>query len=258
MTTNSSSAQFGSRLDRHAVLRAHAFFKGLAENIVNELATRAIVRQLDKSAVLFRKGDAGTALFAVLSGGIRISVPSAEGSEAVFNLMLPGDIFGEVAVLDGSPRSADAVAIELSTVMVLERRDFMPLLRAHPDLALRFIEILCRRLRQTSEQVEDIVFLDFPQRLAKTLLFLNERAAAVKASRGIRLTQRELSQMIGASREATNKQLRFWQKSGLLRVERGKIDVTKPQALADLVDWSEDREGGRGDGTRKDLSIRVT
>jgi CRP-like cAMP-binding protein len=217
------------------LLRAHPFFKGLGEAIVNELAPRAVMRQLDKGAVLFRKGDAGSALYAVVSGGIRIGVPSAEGSEAVFNLMLPGDIFGEMAVLDGAARSADAVAAETSTIMVLDRRDFVPLVRGNPDLALRLIEILCSRLRQTSEQVEDIVFLDFPKRLAKALLLLRERSPAGNASRGIHITQRELSNMIGASREATNKQLRSWQKRGLLHVARGKIDVMKPEALADFA-----------------------
>ena len=119
--------------------------------------------------------------------------------------------------------------------MVIDRREVIPVLRRYPELALRFIEILCSRIRHTSEQVEDIVFLDLSGRLAKALLFLHQKAAAESPQAKIRVTQREISQMIGASRESTNKQLRQWERARLLRIERGAIALLNPDKLADEI-----------------------
>lgn len=223
------------QVDRAAILRAHPFFRGLDPSIVNELGPRAVTKTIRKGAVLFRKGDQGSSLCVLVSGAMRVDTPSAGGRSAVFNLILPGEIFGEIAALDGGIRSADVVAIERSEVMIIDRREVIPVLRRYPELALRFIEILCSRIRHTSEQVEDIVFLDLSGRLAKTLLFLHQKAAAESSQAKIRVTQREISQMIGASRESTNKQLRQWERARLLRIERGAIALLNPDKLADEI-----------------------
>ena len=222
-------------LDRDAILRVHPFFRGLDPSIVNELGPRAVTRTLRKGAVLFRKGDQGSSLYVLVSGAMRVDAPSEAGRSAVFNLILPGEIFGEIAALDGGIRTADAVALERSEVMVIDRREVVPVLRRYPDLALRFIEILCGRVRRTSEQVEDIVFLDLAGRLAKALLFLHEKAAAESSQAKIRVTQREISQMVGASRESTNKQLRQWERAKLLRIERGAVVLLQRDKLADRI-----------------------
>lgn len=222
--------------DRHALLAAHPLFRGLDKSLVELLAPRAVIRKLTKGSVLFRKGDAGSALYAVVSGAIRISAPSGSGKDTALNLMVPGDVFGEIALLDGGPRSADATAVEDCTVMIIERREFMPLLHAYPALGVRLIEILCARLRQTSEHLEDVVFLDIPKRLAKAILFLHERAGVPGEHGPIAITQSHLSEMVGASRESTNRQLRQWQKSGLIRLERGRMIVCRPHALAELAE----------------------
>jgi CRP-like cAMP-binding protein len=190
---------------------------------------------LQKGAVLFRKGDPGSSLYAVIRGAIRISAPSETGADAVLNLMIPGDVFGEVAMLDRGTRSADATAIESSDLLVMERRDFLPLLRSHPDLAIRVIEVLCARVRRTSEQIEDIMFLDLPNRLAKALLLLDMRSQG-DTEQQIHITQRELSQMIGASRESTNKQLRRWHRQNIIRIERARVAVLEPEALETIIE----------------------
>jgi CRP/FNR family transcriptional regulator, cyclic AMP receptor protein len=118
-------------------------------------------------------------------------------------------------------------------LIVIERRDFVPFLSGHPDVMLKFIEILCSRLRHTSEQVQDITFLNLPTRLAKTLLQLTgagEEGSAAKRKAAI--TQREISQMIGMSRESTNKQLRAWEKRGWIKLERGGVAILAPDKLA--------------------------
>jgi CRP/FNR family transcriptional regulator, cyclic AMP receptor protein len=220
-------------LERGAILRAHPFFKGLDPAIVHELGPRSVIRTFRKGAVLFRKGDQGSSLYVVVSGAVRVDAPSEGGRSAVFNVFIPGEIFGEIAALDGGLRTADATAIERSEVMVFDRREMIPLLRKYPEFSLRVIEILCARVRRASEQVEDIVFLDLAGRLAKVLLFLQHKTAAGASHPRIQVTQREISQMVGASRESTNKQLRQWQRAKLLRIERGSIVLLQVARLAE-------------------------
>jgi len=159
-------------------------------------------------------------------------VPSAEGKEAVLNVIHAGSVFGEIALLDGQPRTADAVAMEDCDLLVLERREFVPMLRQNPDLALRLMELLCARLRRTSEQVEDVMFLDLEGRLAKALLRLAREQGRDGATAAlVRITQRELGQIIGMSRESTNKALRDWQRRGWVRLVKGGVDLVDRTAL---------------------------
>ena len=221
--------------DKHALLRAHPFFKDLGEAVSDRLAPRIISTKVKKGAVIFRKGDIGSKLYAVRLGAVRISATSEQGKDAIFNLVIPGELFGEIAFLDGGQRTADAVAIDNCELMVIERRDFIPILRDDPEIAIRLINILCARLRRTSEQVEDIVFLGLPNRLAKVLLHLYQPSATALPSSKIHVTQREISQMIGVSRESANKQLQDWQRRKWLKLERGGIVIFAPDALRDLV-----------------------
>jgi len=118
--------------------------------------------------------------------------------------------------------------------MVIERRDFLDLVRSQPEIALKLMEVLCARLSHTYEQVEEVLFLDLPGRLAKTLLQLTEKPKVSEARR-VTITQREIGQMIGMSRESTNKQLRGWEDRNWVRLERGGIVVLKPDALAAIA-----------------------
>jgi CRP/FNR family cyclic AMP-dependent transcriptional regulator len=235
MAFRASDTTRSQSFDRRALLRAHPFFKNLDDSIIDRLAPRAITRKIKKGAVVFRKGETGSSFYVVCAGAVRISTPSEQGKDAIFNLIVPGEIFGEIALLDGGQRTADAVAIENGELMVIERRDFIPLLRDHPELAIRLIEILCGRLRRTSEQIEDIVFLGLPNRLAKVLLHLYRRFADDSPRTKIRITQREISQMIGVSRESANKQLQDWQRRKWLKLERGGVVILAPEALNKFI-----------------------
>jgi CRP/FNR family transcriptional regulator, cyclic AMP receptor protein len=228
---NSNSAGLA---DKKALLRSHPFFTGLDGQIVERLVPYALTRKVKRGTLLFRKGDAGSNLYAVCAGAVRVSAPSDQGKDAIFNLFVPGEIFGEVAFLDGGPRTADAVVIESGELMVIERRDFVPLLQAYPELALRLLEVLCGRLRRTSQQVEDIVFLGLEPRLAKALLHLYGHSSS-KASPKFKVTQRDISQLIGASRESVNKQLRSWQRRKWLKLERRGLVILAPDMLRRLV-----------------------
>ena len=144
-------------IDRHKLLAAHPFFNGFSRAIIDRLVSHAVTRRVKKGTVLFRKGDPGSSLYAVCAGLVRISVPSQQGQDAIFNLVPPGDLFGEIALLDGGARTADAVVIENSELMVIERRDFIPLVREYPDVAMKLIDVVCTRLRRTSVDTSTII-----------------------------------------------------------------------------------------------------
>jgi CRP/FNR family transcriptional regulator, cyclic AMP receptor protein len=218
--------------DKLSLLRNHPLFGDLPPAVIEHLGSYMKTRKVARGASIFAKGDPGTGLMGVLAGSVKVSVASAEGKDIVLNIFREGEIFGEIALLDGRPRTADATAMAPCELIVIERRDFVPFLSGHPDVMLKFIEILCSRLRRTSEQVQDVTFLNLPTRLAKTLLELTaSEAAGAAPRRKVAITQREISQIIGKSRESTNKQLRAWAKRGWIRLERGGVSVLAPDKL---------------------------
>jgi CRP/FNR family cyclic AMP-dependent transcriptional regulator len=222
-------------IEKLAILRHHPLFSGLDLAIIDRLASYAHVKNFPAGAVVFAKGDPGNSLFAVCAGTVKISNISSEGKSAVFNLINAKQVFGEIALLDGGPRTAEAVALSECVLMMIDRRDFIPLVKSEPELALRLIEVLCGRLRHTSEQVEDVIFLDLRTRLAKTLLWLASQAKPAPQASTVKITQREIGQIIGMSRESTNKQLREWEDQKWLRLERGGIAILAPDRLAEVA-----------------------
>jgi CRP/FNR family cyclic AMP-dependent transcriptional regulator len=239
MPFSQAGAPARSSFDKRALLRDHPLFGALGPEVLERLSAHAIPKKFSQGATIFTKGDPGTSLFAVSQGTVKISASSADGRDAVFNLVTEGAIFGEIALLDGRPRTADAIAVTDCELMVIERRDFVPLVESNPDVALKLIEMLCARLRQTTAQLEDIMFLDLPGRLARTLLRLAEGATSPQQGR-IVLTQREIGQIIGMSRESTNKQLRSWERRKWIKLERGGIVLLARDALATIANTVED------------------
>lgn len=226
--------------DKREILRNHQIFGGLRRDLLEQLSSRAVRRSVRSGTTLFTRGDPGTCLFAICSGTIRISAPSPSGRSAIFNLISDGAAFGEIALLDGLPRSADATAITDCELMVIERRDFVPLICEQPEIGLKLIEVLCGRLRQTTEQLEDVMFLDLSGRLAKTLLHLAKNSRPTPRGPRVTLTQGDIGKIIGISRESTNKQLRAWQDRNWLLLERGGIVILAPDALAEVASAADD------------------
>jgi CRP-like cAMP-binding protein len=221
--------------DKLALLRNHSLFGQLPPAVIEHLGSYMKRRTLPRGSTIFAKGDLGSGLMGVLAGSVKISVPSADGRDIVLNIIHEGEIFGEIALLDGHPRTADATAMTDCDLMVIERRDFIPFLRSQPDLTMQIIETLCARLRRTSEQVQDVTFLNLPTRLAKALLRLVADVEGPASTRKVTITQREISQIIGRSRESTNKQLRIWAKHGWIRLERGAVTVLHRDKLAEVA-----------------------
>src|SRR5215472_218564 len=226
------------------VLRQHPYFRDLAPEALDQLCRYAKHTVLKRGATLFAKDDPGTSLYGVISGTVKISVSSPEGRNAILNLIGPGGTFGEMSVLDGQPRSADATANTNCEIFVIDRRDFLPFVRSQPTLAMKFIELLCERVRRTSEQVEQVILQDLPGRLASALLGLTEKGKLDPESRTIVITQQEISEMVGMTRESINKQLRAWAVRNWVRLEHGAIVVLDASALRELAEAGASREGG--------------
>ncbi len=221
-----------------AILAEHFLLKHMPPDDLDRLAGFARRRSYQANEPIFVKGDPAAGMMAVVGGRVRIVTYSADGKEVVLNVINPGEVFGEIALIDGGERTADAVAMEPTELVVLDRRDFLPLLERNPELCIKLLKMMCQRVRATSEQIEDFSFLDLKARLAKRLVALSEshgEAAAEGVKIGMRLSQRELAAMMGTSREAVNKQLRAWQEEGLIIVKRGSITLLETARLRDIV-----------------------
>jgi CRP-like cAMP-binding protein len=222
--------------DKRAVLGKHQFFQGVATDIVERLASHARLANEPPGRVLFRKGDPGTGLLAVISGIVRISVPSGEGSEIVLNLVSNDQIFGEISLLDGGPRTADAVTATKCQLLILDRRDFVGVLHDHPSFAVRLLALVSTRLRQTSEQVEDMTFASPETRLAKALLRLADVQGVGESEQPlVSITQKALGWTVGLSRESTNKCLRDWEEAGYVALGKGACVIRQREALHRLA-----------------------
>src|ERR1700744_5487222 len=218
-----------------AVLRKHPIFCDLDADAFEQLCRYAKPATLRRGATIFSKGDPGNSLIAVIAGTVKISISSPDGRNAILNLIGPGEIFGEVAVLDGQARTADAIANTNCEIYVIDRREFLPFVKSQPALAMKFIELLCTRLRWTSDQVEQVILQDLPGRLASALIRLTERHRKARGERTIAVTQQEISEMVGMSRESINKQLRAWASRNWVRLEHGAIVVLDPEPLQDIA-----------------------
>jgi len=218
---------------QRSALHDHPIFRGVDDAAVKQLFKYAKVLAFKRGATIFARGDSGDRLYAVRSGTVRISISAPDGRGATFNLIGSNEIFGEIALLDGQKRTANAIAHTDCELLAIERRDFLPFLERQPKLALNFIELLCERLRRTSEQVEHVMLSDLSGRLAKTILALGTKDG--EPNNTITATQREISEMVGATRESVNKELRRWAKQHWIALTPGEIAVLDQDALQGLT-----------------------
>jgi CRP-like cAMP-binding protein len=212
-------------MDKRSFLAGHPLFKNLPPPGQERLSGFARERRMHGGEVLFRRGDRESFMLAVIEGSVRVTLPGSDGRERILAIFHPDDVLGEIALLDGKPRTADAIARSDGRLLVFERRDLLPVLRATPELTLALLELLCARLRRTSDQVEEQSFLDLPARLARALLRLVDSAGDITA------TQRDLAELVGATRESVNRRLRAWEEAGVLQLGKGSARLLQPAAL---------------------------
>jgi CRP-like cAMP-binding protein len=211
--------------DNATVLQRCFLFESLSQEERELLGRRAFRQDFHVDEKLFGFGDPGESMMIVLQGSIRIRRPmGGEDREMILNDLEPGDILGEMAVLDGKPRSAEARGITNGKVLILARRELMPFLEGHPKVALALLAALCDRIRNAEERTSDILS-SLSYRLAKTLARLAQKSAKFSHS------QTELAEMIGATRESVNRQLNAWHAEGLIEMKDRWITVPDPQRL---------------------------
>ena len=217
------------------LLRSAPLFAGLDDAAWSALERRLGPRSLTRGEDLFREGDPGDALHVVTDGKVKICRAAADGRENVIAILGPGDLVGELAIFDSQQRAATATAVVDTTLVTLADADFRDWLAEHPTVAPSLLRALAIRLRQTNETMADLVFTDVPGRLAKTLLGLAERFGRPEGE-GVRvehdLTQEELAQLVGASRETVNKALSEFATRGWLRVDNRAVVLLDRDRLA--------------------------
>ncbi len=223
--------------DKRSLLAGSPLFSQFKPDELNQLVSFLRVVRHPGRRVLFRKGDPGTNMMVVLEGRVQICTHSEEGKEFVVNIINPGEVFGEIALLDGSDRTADAVTMGSCELLILERRDFVPFLRDHPDACMRLLKVLCQKLRWTTGVLEAALFLEGPSRLARVLCHLAGlygQTVADGVELRIRFSQQQLANMVGMSRESINKQLGQWRDDGIIGTEDGRILITDLDALQEI------------------------
>jgi CRP-like cAMP-binding protein len=242
MTTSPRKIDSGMKRD---ALRASAFFHAMPTEELDQIIGFASERRYPRGATIVSKGEPGTSMMAILAGRCRAGNVSSEGKEVTLNVMGPGEILGEIALLDGKPRSADVVALEDTTVMVIERNTFLPFVMRNERMMERLLIVLCDRLRRTSLALEEIALFDLPARLARLILKLAEdygrplppgSPSGVGTRIDIKMSQRDLSTLVASSRESVNKQLRIWREAGIVDLIDGHLIVRTPKALTALFE----------------------
>src|SRR6188768_1880428 len=218
-----------------ASLAAIPFFGGLDPDALERLTASMRTRRFRRGEVIFHIGDPGDALFVITSGEVKISLPSETGDEAILATLREGDVFGELALLDGAPRSASATAIGATETVVLPRDRFRELIATEAGVRDALLASIAGELRRLTTHVEELHFLDITGRLAARLVRLANEGGTPLPDGGIRLrrnlTQGDLAAMVGCTRQSVNKLLGQFTDDGLIRLEREGIVVTDVDGL---------------------------
>jgi CRP/FNR family transcriptional regulator, cyclic AMP receptor protein len=224
----------------HLAVDDHEFMWLLSAAEREELLKHARPHRLNAGQVLFQKGDPGDKLFIIGSGLVEIGVDTEDGKHLVFNVLGPGDVFGEIALLDGGPRTADATVMASSELQVIDRSEVILFLEHHPEMTARLIAVLCKRIRWISQNLEDALGSDVTHRLARKLVNLC-KAYGTNAGDGstgieLKLPQQELANMIGVTRESVNKHLKKWQNLGWISIKRGQLTISDIDQLTTMAE----------------------
>lgn len=223
--------------DKAAALAGCMVFEALSAETREELATHAYPKSFSAGDLIFAAGDPGQTMMAVVKGSVRVGIVTSTAREVVLKDCHQGEVFGEVALFDNGPRSADARALTNVELLMLERRDVLAVLSRHPEGALRLLELLCGRLRRSDERMQELAFLDISTRLARALLrILEGPEAATKRPVRLSLSQTELGNMIGSARENVNRCLKGWQRQEIVDLKEGWLIVLDEKSLKLMAD----------------------
>ncbi len=222
---------------RRQALTNAQIFRSLEPDAIDTILARAVVRRVARGETIRRRGDPGTGMVIIVNGRVRISLVSEDGREVTLTMLGPGEVLGEMTLLDGSECSADATAQEDCLLLSIERAQFLRLLRSNSELCLQLLAVLFQRLRRANAALEDMALLDLSTRLGRLLLRLagDYGVAGPKGTRiELKMSQKDLSSLAGASREKVNRQLRQWEEEGIIGKDNGRMLILRPEALAPL------------------------
>ena len=210
-------------------------FEGLSPDEQEELRAMMTQTTLRRGETLFNEGDSGDRLYILLSGKVKLGHASADGRENLLAVLGPGEIVGELTLFDPGPRSTTATAVAPTELLTLDHNQLMTFVESHPQLAKDMLRALAQRLRRTNTALADLVFSDVPGRVAKALLDLADRFGT-STDKGVHvphdLTQEELAQLVGASRETVNKSLADFVSRGWIRLEGRAVTLLDVDRLA--------------------------
>lgn len=212
------------------ILGANPFFSGFEASALGKMAAVCRLQHLASREILFLKGDAGDGLYAIRRGLIRIGTVDDLGQQMTMNVLGGGDVFGEITLLDGQARTADAVALEETEIFFLPRPDFLALLDREPAIAVQLIALLCARLRDVIDRLEETRFQPSSIRLARRILVL-----AADYGDEVRVSQDELASLTGVTRETVNRHLQSWKRSGTISLGRGWLLIEDVERLRSLA-----------------------
>ena len=220
-------------------LKRHAIFATFGEEDLEFLLGAGSTKVFKAREMIFHEGDPGGSMYVVLTGKVKVSAFSSDGREVVLSFAGPGEVLGEITLLDGGPRTASACPIETTRAFHLARQDFLPVLQRNTDAALAIITVLCERLRSTNRMVEDTIFLAAAPRLARAILRLVElhgHADGPHFRLDMRLPQSTLGAHVGLMRESVNRQMRAWEGEGVLRSDEDGLVILKKSVLEEIAE----------------------
>lgn len=200
-------------------------------NLLNSVATEV---DLAEGEVLFEQGAPGDALYAIIKGSLEFSILSREGRKLSLDVMRPGALFGEISLFDPGMRTATVTALEPSRVRGVKNADVLQKIRETPDLGIDMIQLAGKRMRWMGSQLNEQVFLPMPARLARKILYLTVDGSEQLAM--LTLSQAELAEFVGATREAVSKTLSLWKRAGVIDASRGGVKVLDRDALQVMAD----------------------
>ena len=226
-------------------------FSELADAEIDRVRALARPQRYPARHTIVSQGDESADLFLIIDGRLRVSSCNANGDEVVLAIMGPGEVFGEMALLDGAPRSATVSTLDACQLLVIEAGAFHALLRQMPTLAQSLMKVMARRIRTLSDRTQDVALLDVESHLAKVVLALASRfgdnSRSGQTAITLKLSQQELASMVGATRELVNRRLRAWVERGIVELVSGSLVIKQRQALEAMVGEDFDDEG-RGGG----------
>jgi CRP-like cAMP-binding protein len=232
-----SSRAMAAPLD---LFRKVPLFSGLSDPVLASIAQLAVRKRYEPRETIVQQSEDGGELFVIVEGHLKATSAGADGRDIALSIMGPGEVFGEISLLDGGPRSATVVSLDRCELVSIRREPFLRFLESSPKTAIELLRVLSLRVRKLTERSDDVAFLRVGERLAKRIAGLAQKYGQKQPDGGLRLrfklSQQEIGELVSATRESANKQIKAWEQAGLLSQQNGYLIVHDVERLRQHVD----------------------